>query len=75
MVVRDFTSRCANILQEALKFAPITTKSHIQNYMIQQQQNGDDIYNHSGINMVLDAVLHYSKPRIEAEALDVINFT
>ena len=39
--------------------------------MIQIQQNGEDIYNHSGINMVLDAILHFSKPRIDAEALDV----
>lgn len=39
--------------------------------MIQLQQKGDDISNHSGINMVLDAIMHFSKPRADAEALDV----
>ena len=68
--VNDFTSRCSSILQEALEFAPITAKSHIQNYMLQLQQNGDNIYDHSGVSMVLECVMKYSKPRAEAESLD-----
>ncbi len=41
--------------------------------MIQLQQNGEyNIYDHSGINMVLDAIMHFSKPRVDAESLDVI---
>jgi hypothetical protein len=39
--------------------------------MIQLQQIGDNIYDHSGINMVLDAIMNFSKPRVDAEALDV----
>jgi phosphatidylinositol 4-kinase len=61
--VNDFTQRCSHILQEALEFAPITAKSHIQNYMLQLQQRGDNIYNHSGTSMVLECVMKYSKPR------------
>lgn len=68
--VNDFTQRCSSILQEALEFAPLTTKSHIQNYMLQLQLKGDNIYNHSGISMVLECVMKYSKPRSDAESLD-----
>ena len=71
-ITRDFTARSSSILQEALKFAPTTTKSNIQSYLIQLQQNGDNIYdNNSGINMVLDAIMNFSKPRVDSEALDV----
>ncbi|CAF0782495.1 unnamed protein product [Brachionus calyciflorus] len=68
--VNDFTQRCASILQQALEFAPTTTKSHVQNYMLQLQLNGEDIYNHSGISMVLECVMKYSKLRSDASALD-----
>lgn len=68
--VNDFTQRCSHILQEALEFAPITAKSHIQNYMLQLQQRGDNIYNHSGTSMVLECVMKYSKPRSDVELLD-----
>jgi phosphatidylinositol 4-kinase len=68
--VNDFTLRCFSILQEALEFAPITTKSHIQNYMLRLQINGKDIYSHSGISMVLDCLMKFSKPRFNIESLD-----
>jgi phosphatidylinositol 4-kinase len=73
--VNDFAQRCSSILQEALEFAPITAKSHIQNYMLQLQQNGDNIYDHSGVSMVLECVMKYSKPRAEAESLDSASLT
>lgn len=59
--LNDFTQRCASILQEALKFAPVTTKSHIQNYMLQLQLRGGNIYDHSGVSMVLECVMKHSK--------------
>lgn len=68
--VNDFTQRCTSILQEALEFAPITTKSHIQNYMLQLQLQGSNIYNHAGISMVLECVMKFAKPRDEAKLLD-----
>jgi phosphatidylinositol 4-kinase len=70
-MIRDFIARCGNILQEALKFAPITTKSHIQNYMLHLQQNGTDVYNHYGVNMILETVMQFSKPKSDTEYLDV----
>lgn len=69
-MVKDFTMRCTSIIQEALKFAPISTKSHLQNYMLQLQKNGGNIYDHSGVNMVLDVVMQYSKPKVDGETLD-----
>ena len=68
--VTDFTQRCSSIIQEGLQFAPITAKSHIQNYMLQLQQQGENIYNHSGVSMMLECVMKYSKPRADAESLD-----
>jgi hypothetical protein len=69
-IVNDFTQRCSAILHEALQFAPITTRSHIQNYMLQLQQQGDNIYQHTGVSMVLECVMKYSKLRTENEQLD-----
>ncbi len=68
--VNDFTQRCSAFLQESLQFAPITAKSHVQNYMLQLQQKGENIYNHSGVSMMLECVMKYSKPRPDAESLD-----
>ena len=68
--ISDFTKRCSTFLQEALQFAPVTAKSHIQNYMLQLQQRGENIYNHAGVSMVLECVMAYSKPRAGADALD-----
>ena len=68
--VNDFTLRCSAILQEALEFAPITAKSHIQTYMLQLQMRGDNVYSHSGVSMVLECLMRYSKPRADIESLD-----
>jgi phosphatidylinositol 4-kinase len=68
--VNDFTQRCYSILQEAIEFAPITTKSHIHNYMLQLQIHGDNIYTHSGMSMVLECLVKFSKPRSDIESLD-----
>lgn len=73
--VNDFTQRCSHILQEALEFAPITAKSHIQNYMLQLQQRGDNINNHSGTSMVLECVMKYSKARGDVEMLDTASLS
>jgi phosphatidylinositol 4-kinase len=66
----DFTQRCLSIIQETLEFAPITAKSHIQNYMLHLQLKGENIYNHSGVSMVLDCLMKYSKPKSNIESLD-----
>ena len=68
--VNDFTLRCSSILQEGLQFAPITAKSHIQNYMLQLQQRGENIYDHSGASMMLECVMKHSRPRADTESLD-----
>ncbi len=68
--VTDFTQKCDSILQQGLRFAPITAKSHIQNYMLRLRQQGENIYDHSGVSMVLECVMKHSRPRSEAEALD-----
>lgn len=71
--VTDFTQRCFSIVQEGLQFAPITAKAHIQNYMLQLQQRGEDIYNHAGVSMMLECVMKHSRPRADAESLDAVS--
>lgn len=68
--VNDFTQRSSTIVQEALEFAPITAKAHIQNYMLQLQLRGENVYSHSGVSMMLDCLMKYSKPRADIESLD-----
>lgn len=68
--LNDFTQRCSGFLQESLQFAPFTAKSHIQNYMLQLQQKGEDVYMHAGVSMMLECVMKYSKPRADVESLD-----
>lgn len=68
--VTDFTQRSDAILAEGLRFAPITAKSHIQNYMLKLRQRGENIYDHSGVSMILECVMKHSRPRADAESLD-----
>ncbi len=39
--------------------------------MLQLHQSGNDVYNHYGVNMVLESIMQYSKPKSDSEYLDV----
>ncbi|KAG7162490.1 Phosphatidylinositol 4-kinase alpha-like [Homarus americanus] len=56
--VSDFAARCQGILQEAMKWAPEATRSHLQNYQTHLDQN--NLYTHSGLALATESVLQYA---------------
>lgn len=57
IIVKDFTARCKGIVQEAMKWAPQATKSHLQEYINQIPSSG--MRNHSGLSLAIDSVLEF----------------
>lgn len=55
--MKDFTARCKGIVQEAMKWAPQATKSHLQEYINQIPSSG--MRNHSGLSLAIDSVLEF----------------
>jgi phosphatidylinositol 4-kinase len=59
-IVRDFAARCQGIIQEAMKWAPSSTKSLLQNYLCNQEQSLLGLSQHSGFSLAIESVIHYS---------------
>lgn len=57
IIVKDFTARCKGIVQEAMKWAPQATKSHLQEYINQIPSSG--MRYHSGLSLAIDSVLEF----------------
>lgn len=57
IIVKDFTARCKGIVQEAMKWAPQATRSHLQEYINQIPSSG--MWHHSGLSLAIDSVLEF----------------
>lgn len=57
IIVKDFTARCKGIVQEAMKWAPQATRSHLQEYVNQIPSSG--MWHHSGLSLAIDSVLEF----------------
>ncbi|KZC07783.1 Phosphatidylinositol 4-kinase alpha [Dufourea novaeangliae] len=57
IIVKDFTARCKGIVQEAMKWAPQATRSHLQEYVNQIPSSG--LKHHSGLCLSTDSVLEF----------------
>ncbi|KAK3879548.1 hypothetical protein Pcinc_015884 [Petrolisthes cinctipes] len=55
--VIDFAARCQGILQEAMKWAPEATRSHLQNYQTHIDQA--NLTSHSGLALATESVMQY----------------
>ncbi|XP_015600220.1 phosphatidylinositol 4-kinase alpha isoform X2 [Cephus cinctus] len=57
ITVKDFTARCKGIVQEAMKWAPHATRSHLQEYINQIPSSG--MWHHAGLSLATDSVLEF----------------
>lgn len=55
--MKDFASRCKGIIQEAMKWTPHATRSHLQDYLNQLPSSG--MWHHSGLSLATESVLQF----------------
>ena len=67
--MRDYAERCSGFLQEALKWAPQATRSHLQEYL--NLHSMDAMQHHSGIALAAESLLKYSGKNPLSEPLPV----
>ncbi|RWS26434.1 phosphatidylinositol 4 kinase-like protein, partial [Leptotrombidium deliense] len=59
-IVRDFAARCQGIIQEAMKWAPHTTRSVLENYLSRSDNPILGLYKHSGLALAIESIIQYS---------------
>ena len=68
-IVRDFASRCQGIIQEAVKWAPDATRSHLEDYLSSHQNARLGLIQHSGLSLAIDSSTQCSGSNTHASAL------
>ena len=70
--VKDFAARSIGILQEAMRWAPSATRSHLMQYLLQMDHSSRGLYQHSGLALITESVLQHAGYNRSAAALGVI---
>ena len=58
--VKDFAARSIGILQEAMRWAPNATRSHLINYLLTLDNSSRGLTQHSGLSLATESVLNYA---------------
>ncbi|CAM1325927.1 PI4KA (predicted) [Pycnogonum litorale] len=59
-IVRDFSSRCQGIIQEAMKWAPKATEAHIEEYLNNPITSNRGLQQHTGLSLATESVLQFT---------------
>jgi len=68
-IVTDFAKRCKGIVDEAVKWAPDTMRSHLKEYINNKGDQGSTA--HAGLGLATECVLSFSSQNHNSEALTV----
>jgi len=68
-IVKDFANRCKGIIEEAMKWAPDTMKSHMKEYINNKGMEGSTT--HSGLALATECVLSFASLNSISDSLPV----
>lgn len=72
-IVKDFAARCQGIIQEAMKWAPRATLSHLQDYHDQNLNSG--MCHHAGLVLAAESMQQCIGLNIQSAPLSVSSVT
>ncbi|XP_064490203.1 phosphatidylinositol 4-kinase alpha-like isoform X2 [Ornithodoros turicata] len=59
-IVRDLAAHCQGIVQEAVKWAPIATRSHLQEYMVTNSEMVEALTQHTGVGLAIESIMLFA---------------
>ncbi|KAH7939075.1 hypothetical protein HPB52_005251 [Rhipicephalus sanguineus] len=59
-IVRDLAAHCQGIVQEAVKWAPIATRSHLQEYMVTNSELVEALTQHTGVGLAIESIMLFA---------------